>query len=108
MAGKGSSTSTRAVSSPLANTANEIDLALKKSAGSLHSVLEWQHELVQVRIHKGRDGVIWAIAKRQEVEGRVLAAFGSGYDAFLAMAALNAAIQAGRWSVDKPYVPKGE
>ena len=88
---------------PTLERANAIEQGIKNADGVLFSILDNPGKFRRLSISINDRGEYWAVAKEDQGGDRDMVAFGNGFDAFVALAALASAVQAGRWSVDKPY-----
>jgi hypothetical protein len=71
----------------------------------LSSFLGDEQGFLEIRLKSRDDGTILGIAKGYNHEGMPIVCFGVGYDAVLALMALDATIQGDGWREDKPWKP---
>lgn len=65
-------------------------------------------DFIELRLKSRPDGTILAILKRYGADGGPMVLFGVGYDASLALMALNQSSQGDNWRVDTPWSPSGK
>jgi hypothetical protein len=80
---------------------DDLRAAVPHVMGWLTSVDDFK----EIRIKAREDGTCLAIAKGYGSDGGPIVAFGVGYDAVLALMALDATLQGGHWRKDKPWQP---
>lgn len=88
---------------PVLARANACESALRGCLPSISHDLGWPGVFQSLRVGISRDGTYWAVLKKSGDGGRTVVAFGNGYDPFLALAALEGAVNAGKFSAEKPY-----
>jgi hypothetical protein len=69
----------------------------------LMSFLLDNDDFSELRIKARDDGSVLAIAKGYDDAGSPVVSFGVGYDAILALMAIDQTIQGGHWRIDKPW-----
>lgn len=81
----------------------QLNESLEGTVSHLYKVLTDANEFRALRIYVRGDGSYLAIVKGYDGDGAEVICFGQGTDAVTALLAVDGAIAAGNWRVDKPW-----